>query len=216
MQTPKQENAEIPKALLRRIPTYFHYLNEKANENTEYISSTTIAESLHLTAIQVRKDLALICSTSGKPRIGFEIRQLLIDIKNFLGYNIIDNAILVGAGQLGRTLLSYDGFKEYGLNIACAFDSAKELHFQKINNKYILPLEKIAEFVKQKNVRIGIITVPKQYAQEVCDLLIESGIKGIWNFAPAHLEVPEFISVKNENLAISLALLSRELPENSD
>lgn len=216
MQTPKQENNDIPKALLRRIPAYYHYLNEKAKENTEYISSTTIAESLHLTAIQVRKDLALISSTSGKPRLGFEIRQLLDDIKNFLGYNIIDNAILVGAGQLGRTLLSYDGFKEYGLNIACAFDSAKELHFQKVNNKYILPLEKMNEFVKQKNIRIGIITVPKQHAQDVCDLLIEAGIKGIWNFAPTHLEVPESVSVKDENMAISLALLSRELADFID
>lgn len=216
MQTPKQENNEISKALLRRIPTYYHYLNEKVEENTEYISSTTIAESLHLTAIQVRKDLALISSTSGKPRIGFEIKQLIEDIKNFLGYNSIDNTILVGAGQLGRTLLSYDGFKEYGLNIACAFDTAKELHFQKINNKYILPIEKLPEFVKQKNIRIGIITVPKQHAQDVCDLLIEAGIKGIWNFAPTHLEVPESISVKDENMAISLALLARELTDSID
>ncbi|MEG2071408.1 MAG: redox-sensing transcriptional repressor Rex, partial [Bacteroidales bacterium] len=178
-----------------------------------YISSTTIAESLKLNPIQVRKDLAFVSSTAGKPRMGFEINELINDIETFLGYNNVDDAILVGVGQLGRTLLSYDGFKNYGLNIVAAFDSNEDIVDIKISGKNILPMSKLPALVDRLKINIGIITVPKQYAQEICNIMVKSGIRGIWNFAPIHLEVPADIVVKNENMAASLAYLSRKLSE---
>ncbi|MEG1556474.1 MAG: redox-sensing transcriptional repressor Rex, partial [Bacteroidales bacterium] len=127
MEEIKHKSAGISKATLNRLPTYFYYLKERIKEGEHYISSTTIAESLKLNPIQVRKDLAFVSSTAGKPRMGFEINELINDIETFLGYNNVDDAILVGVGQLGRTLLSYDGFKNYGLNIVAAFDSNEDI-----------------------------------------------------------------------------------------
>ena len=177
---------------------------------SKHISATTIAEALQLNDVQVRKDLASV-SSSGKPKVGYNVKDLIAELEAFLGYNDIDNAVIVGAGSLGKALLNYSGFKAYGLNIIAAFDLCEEpTEFQ---GKTVFPIAQLGSFCRKVNVHIGIITVPASSAQEICDLLVESGIRAIWNFAPVHLVVPDGILVQNENMASSLALLSNHLRE---
>lgn len=210
------EPIKITKAVLSRLPLYYNFLLEKRKENYKYVSSTVIAKSLKLNNIQVRKDLACVSKQLGKPRMGFEIESLVSDIEEVLGFNNLDEVVLVGCGRLGRTLMSYQGFADYNLNIVAGFDNSLELVGAKVNDKPILHIDKLAPIVERLNIKIGIITVPRESAQEVCDIMVSAGIKVIWNFAPVHLEVPDGIIIKHENLAVSLALLAQKLYETKD
>ena len=200
----------ISKHNLQRLPMYLSYIQGLPEDAPKNISATTIAEALQLNDVQVRKDLASV-SSSGKPKVGYNVKDLIAELEAFLGYNDIDNAVIVGAGSLGKALLNYSGFKAYGLNIIAAFDLCEEpTEFQ---GKTVFPIAQLGSFCRKVNVHIGIITVPASSAQEICDLLVESGIRAIWNFAPVHLNTPEGILVQNENMAASLALLSKHLSE---
>ncbi len=200
----------ISKHTLQRLPMYLSYIQGLPEDAPKNISATTIAEALQLNDVQVRKDLASV-SSSGKPKVGYNVKDLIAELEVFLGYNDIDNAVIVGAGSLGKALLNYSGFKAYGLNIIAAFDLCEEpTEFQ---GKTVFPIAQLGSFCRKVNVHIGIITVPASSAQEICDLLVESGIRAIWNFAPVHLVVPDGILVQNENMASSLALLSNHLRE---
>ena len=200
----------ISKYTLQRLPMYLSYIQGLPEDAPKNISATTIAEALQLNDVQVRKDLASV-SSSGKPKVGYNVKDLIAELEAFLGYNDIDNAVIVGAGSLGKALLNYSGFKAYGLNIIAAFDLCEEpTEFQ---GKTVFPIAQLGSFCRKVNVHIGIITVPASSAQEICDLLVESGIRAIWNFAPVHLVVPDGILVQNENMASSLALLSNHLRE---
>jgi redox-sensing transcriptional repressor len=201
-------NLNISKSTLQRLPLYLNYL-KSVREKYVNISATIIAEALKLNDVQVRKDLASV-SSSGKPKVGYVTEDLISELENFLGYNTVNNAIIVGAGKLGKALMGYSGFKEYGLNILMAFDSDNSV----VNEKeMIMPIDRLSELCKKMNIKIGIITVPAQHAQAVCDLLVESGVLAIWNFAPVHLRVPDGILVQNENMAAALAVLSNHLTE---
>lgn len=198
----------ISKSTLQRLPLYLNYLKSVRDKYVN-ISATIIADALKLNDVQVRKDLASV-SSSGKPKVGYVTEDLIKELENFLGYNTVNNAIIVGAGKLGKALMGYSGFKEYGLNILMAFDSDSNV----VNEaQMIMPISRLTELCKKMNIKIGIITVPAQHAQEVCDLLVESGVLAIWNFAPVHLRVPDGILVQNENMAASLAVLSNHLAE---
>lgn len=193
----------ISKASLGRLPAYLNYL--KTLPDATNISSAAIAAALSLGEVQVRKDLAGV-SCAGKPKTGYLAANLIRDIEEFLGYNNVKDAIIVGAGKLGKALLNYSGFARYGLNIVASFDiNAKE------NDKKVFSLEKLEDLCRRMNIKIGIITVPAQSAQSVCDLLVANEILAIWNFAPVHLSVPKHILLQNENMAVSLALLSNHL-----
>lgn len=211
MKKDKQQSIVTMKSTLGRLPLYYCYLRDKVSAGEEYISSSTIAESLKLNPIQVRKDLAFVSKLPGKPRMGFRIDQLIQDLESFLGYDNYNEAVLIGVGGLGRTLLGYDGFVHYGLDIVAGFEVNENLIGIKIKNKPILPLSKLGQVVERMNIKIGIIAVPKENAQDVCQILLDHGIKAIWNFAPTHIEVPDGILIKNENIAASLAVLSNEL-----
>lgn len=199
----------LSKQALKRLPVYMSYLKSLDTQQVEYISSSTVAEALDMNDVQVRKDLAAVCKTAGIPKKGFVVRDLIGGISDFLGYSQGNDAILIGAGNLGMALMSYRGFDNYGINIVAAFDSRPEV----IDNKKIFDISRLGEICKKLNVKIGIITVPDTAAQKVCDLLVESGILAIWNFAPTHIKAPEDILVQNENMASSLALLSNHLRE---
>jgi len=203
---------EISKSTLKRLPTYLSHLKGISSENSTYISATALAAALDMGEVQVRKDLALV-SNGGRPKVGYHRESLIRDLEAFLGYTNINDAVLVGAGKLGRALLSYSGFAEYGLNILAAFDSDDVLIGTSKSGKPIMQMSRLEEFCKLNKIRIGIITVPAEYAQEVCDSLIACGIKAIWNFAPKHLDVPSGILVQSENMAASLAVLSKHLSE---
>ena len=152
----------------------------------------------------------------GKPKLGFEISALIGDIEDFLGYNNTSEAVIVGVGRLGKTLLSYGGFESHGLKLVAGFDANSEIEGSVYGGKKVFAIDKFQSLVKRMNILIGIITVPKDQAQPVCDMMIGAGIRAIWNFAPTHLSVPEDIIVKYEDLAASLALLSKALKDDLD
>lgn len=194
---------------LQRLPDYLNCLKSLLSASVETVSAKTVAEYLGLGEIQVRKDLASV-STGGKPKIGYVTRDLIRDLETYLGYHDSHDAVLVGAGKLGKALLSYEGFREYGLNIVAAFDTKGPEADDDMPGK-IHSVETLSDLCRRLKIRIGIITVPAGSAQEVCDTLVQSGVLAIWNFAPTHLHVPSNILVKNENMAVSLAILSQHL-----
>ncbi len=212
----KEGAREISKATLARMPLYLHFLQEENSKGAQYISSTVIAQNISVSSVLVRKDLALVSSEAGRPRLGFAISRLIVDIEKFLGYDNLSNAIIVGAGGLGRAFLCYEGFKSNGLNIVAAFDISEKLIGTKVAEKEILPLSKLKEFVEENKIKIGVITVPKVAAQEVLNKMVEAGIQAIWNFAPAPLRVPKGIILKTEDLAASLAMLAGKLYRRID
>ena len=195
---------------LQRLPTYLNYL--KSLDDDGNISSTEIARALGLNDVQVRKDLSSV-SSGGRPKVGYNIRGLILDLKEFLGYNAVNDAVMVGCGNLGRALMSYRGFREFGLRIVAGFDVSDDIVGEEVSGKPVLPLSGLPQYCRENGIRIGVITTPAQAAQKACDLLMEGGIKAVWNFAPAHITVGEGVLVQNENMACSLALLSKHLNE---
>lgn len=199
----------ISKATLGRLPHYLQLLRELSDDNVPSISATVIAKKLSLGEVQVRKDLSAV-SGAGKPRIGYKTVDLIKSIEAYLGQGDMTNAVLVGAGKLGKALLEFDDFEDYGVKIIAAFD-CNETAIRYNRSIEILPMNDFASFCKKNNVKIGIITVGAGSAQDVCNRMIESGIMAIWNFAPCNLEVPDGILIKQERLALSLAYLNNKL-----
>ena len=197
----------IPKATLGRLPQYLEYLRSLP-EIRRTISATAIAGALSLGDVQVRKDLAAV-SGAGKPKIGYKTDKLIADIESHLGCEKLTNAVLVGAGKLGRALLDYDGFEDFGVRIIAGFDCNETI--LKKGAKDILPIKDIGAYCQEHGVKLGIITVGAGSAQEVCDKLVESGIEAIWNFAQVNLKVPNGVLLKQENLALSLAYLNNQI-----
>lgn len=208
----KAENT-VSRATIARLPAYLRLIRRYKEEGKQFVSSTTVAEELKRNPVQVRKDLAVVSSVEGKPRSGFLIDQLIADIESFLGVDNASEAVLVGAGGLGKTLLSYGGFENYSLRIIAAFDTNPELEGVEINGKPIYGMDRLEEILAGTGVQMAVITVPKACAQEVCNRLIAAGIRAVWNFAPVHLNVPSGVAVKNEDLAASFAILSGRLRE---
>ncbi len=200
---------EISVATIQRLPIYLDYLKSVEGENG-HISAATVARALGLGEVQVRKDLASV-SSSGKPKVGYEVRELVKALEEALGYDTVRGAIIIGAGKLGRALLGYEGFSNSGLHILAAFDTDPAKAGGTESGKPIYSMDMLSEFCRKTKVHIGIITVPAAHAASASEALVKAGILAIWNFAPIHLEVPEHIIVKNENMASSLAVLSSNL-----
>ena len=201
----------VSPAVLERLPNYLNYLRCLPADVVN-ISSAAIARALGLGEVLVRKDLAAICDI-GKPKVGYCVTDLICAIEAFLGYNRTDTAIIIGAGKLGRALLDYDGFFSYGMNIVAAFDVDPGVIGVTEGGKQIYAISSLPAFCRENNIRIALLAVPADHAQEACDQLIDCGIRAIMNFAPVHLNVRKDVLVKNENIAISLALLSKRYME---
>ena len=209
--TVEREEKGISKATIARMPLYLHLLQEENTKGTKYISSTLIAQTISVSSVLVRKDLELVSSEPGRPKLGFAVSRLIVDIEKFLGYDTVSEAIVVGAGGLGRAFLGYEGFKHNGLNVVAVFDVDRRLIGQYVAGKPILPMSQLKEFVCAHNVKIGIVTVPKHAAQEAVDKMVDAGVRAVWNFAPAPVRVPQDIVLKTEDLAASLAILAGKL-----
>lgn len=201
--------ASVARATLGRLPLYLQYLKSLPRDGNPTVSATIIAKALGLGEVQVRKDLSSV-SGEGKPKIGYVTAELIDKLESFLRLNDKSCAVIVGAGRLGKALLGYGGFADYGLEIVAAFDSDSEKIGGSVSNKTILPVEQLEAFCQSENVRIGIITVPEGGAQDICDRMVKCGIRAIWNFAPRTLTVPEGVLLRQENLALSLAYLNAQ------
>lgn len=204
------ERSNVTKATLGRLPQYLQFLNGLPSGQYDHISATTIARMLSLGEVQVRKDLAAV-SGLGKPKVGYRTSELIKDLEDALGCKKLTPAILVGAGKLGRALLDYNGFEEYGVKITAAFDCNEQVLRMNNTSKEILPISSLKKYCSENGIRIGIITVGSGSAQDVCDQMLEAGITAIWNFAPCQLKVPDNVLVKQENLALSLAHLNSQI-----
>lgn len=202
----------VPEPTLRRLPLYHRYVEGLKEEGQVSVSCTQIGAMLGLDPTQVRKDIE-VTGIVGRPRVGYGVAELLKAIETFLGWDNISSAFLVGAGSLGSALLGYTKFQQYGLEIVAAFDSDPAKANKRIHDKVVLPLSKMADLAERMHVHIGIITVPAGAAQRVADLMVEGGIRAIWNFAPVRLQVPEKVIVHNEDLYCSLASLSQKLAQ---
>lgn len=204
--------AKYSLSTLQRLPTYYHYLRG-LDGSVKTISATQIAKALNLGEVQVRKDLAEGCG-EGRPKIGYKTEVLIAKLKDTLGCDQSTPAIIVGVGKLGQALMGYKGFDDYGLKILAGFDTDVNLIGKSIGDKNIYAMSEIETFVAEHQIKLGILTLPHQHAQQTADILVKVGIKGIWNFTPSHIVEPKEVVLRNENLAASLAILSRQMEEN--
>lgn len=187
-------------AVFKRLPIYLQFLRGLPEE-TVNISAAAIARDIGYGDVQVRKDLALV-SGEGKPKTGYEKTRLIKSLEDYLGYSSAKKAVIIGAGKLGLALMDYKGFNEWGLEISAAFDN-DEARVNPSNN--IFGMESLSGYCEENGIKIGIIAVPAQAAQEVCDRLCEASVKAIWSFAPVSLKVPDGVTVQYENMAASVA-----------
>jgi redox-sensing transcriptional repressor len=190
----------IPEPTLRRLPVYYQYLKRKHEEKgLDYISCTRIGSDLNVLPIQVRKDLQ--CADAvGKPKLGYNVKELIGTIETFLGWNNTTEA-----------LLGYQGFREYGLDIIAAFDIDEKKVGTKVAGRSIFHVSKLPDMIRRMSVKIGVLTVPAAHAQEQADTMVKAGIRAIWNFSPVKISVPPQVIVQHENLASSLVVLSKKL-----
>ena len=189
---------QISEHVIKRL-TLYHFILDELNNNETTISSTKIAQLLNIDASQVRKDLKIL-NNSGKCRVGYNTKELKRSIESSLGFKQPKNAFIIGAGNLGSALAKYNSFKDYGLNILAMFDSDSKKIGTTINGKPVYDVTQIKDFIKNLSVDIAILTVPKEYAQNTANLLVEYGIKYIWNFTPCVLNITSTVRVWNENL----------------
>lgn len=198
-----REKQTVARATLGRLPEYLRYLRSTYPES-KTVSATAISRALGYGEVQVRKDLNAVCG-AGKPKIGYVTEELIRAIEEHLAGGDCSRVVIVGAGKLGGALLDYDGFRSFGLDVVAAFDSDSDKCGKSAKDKPILPVDRLEDYCRTEGIRIGVITVPKAAAQDVCDRLVRAGIRAIWNFSSVHLKVPEDVLLQNENLALSLA-----------
>lgn len=198
---------------LKRLPRYLLYLKELHGQGCAYIAAPAVARHLGLNEVQVRKELSLMSSAPGKPRTGFPVVDLIDNMETYLGYRNVDDAILVGVGSLGHALLGNSGFDHCGVHIVAAFDRNDAMDGLTVHGKPIFSVRRMVDLCQRMHIRIGIITVSPDQAQQVCDQLVSAGILAIWNFAPVQLRVPDHVIVRNEDLSSSLAMLAHQLQE---
>lgn len=202
----------LSQGTLQRLPQYLIMLKTEQNEGHTAVTADDISAVVRVSPSQVRHDLTA-CGMNRAPGDSYPVAELTGLIEHALGYDDISNAVIVGAGQLGRALLSYQNYSDYGVDVIAAFDADESLVGREIAGRPVLSVKRMSSLCRRMKVHIGIITVPAPYAQEACDRLLEGGIQAIWNFAPVHLKVPDNVVVKNEIIAVSLGELSRQLQE---
>ena len=205
--------SKISHRQLSRYPIYLKYLLDLRDSGEKTISSPKLAKALSFSEEQVRKDLQVVSKSEGKPKMGRDINLLINDIQSFLGYNSYTKAAVIGVGHLGNALMNYRGFNEFGLDVVCGFDVDSSIVGSKVNGKEIYSIYQLAAKLEELDIKIAILVTPIDAAQEMTNRLVNANIKGIWNFVPTHLNVPNSVVVENINLASSLAILEHKLKE---
>lgn len=202
-----KEHIVISKATIDRLPLYFRTLRQIQQEGVEIISSEELGRRIGVTPEQIRKDLASF-GEFGKKGVGYFVRELIRNISEILGLHRNWNIAIVGVGHLGWALANYRNFASLGFNLAAIFDIDPAKIGQIIGGVEISGIDRLEAIAKEKNIHIGVITVPAPYAQEVADRLVAAGVRGIWNFAPVKLNVPENIRLVSEDLSVGLSSIS--------
>ena len=204
------DEKSISKAVIRRLPRYYRYLGELLEEGVERISSNELSSKMHVTASQIRQDLNNF-GGFGQQGYGYNVPYLYAEIGKILGLDRTHHIIIIGAGNLGQALANYVKFEKRGFKVVGIFDINPVLKGISIRGNEIRMMDELPEFLRENDVQIATLTLPKAYAEETANLLVENGIKAIWNFAHLDLAVPEDVIVENVHLSESLMRLSYNL-----
>ena len=210
----EKEN-KVSVTVIRRLPKYYRYLGELLKKGINRVSSQELSNMTGFTASQIRQDLNNF-GGFGQQGYGYNVEELHKQLGKILGLDKIYNTVIAGAGNLGQAVANYKGFADAGFKVLSLFDKNPKLIGLKIRDLEIRDVDELEDFIKENNVEIGIITTPKESAQDIADIYMKAGIKGIWNFAPADLDVKEDIVIENVHLNESLFTLSYFLNNRSD
>lgn len=198
---------DISKATIDRLPLYLRTLLTIQDEGLDIISSEELGRRLEITPEQIRKDLASF-GQFGKKGVGYYVNELRHSVSNILGLDNHWNIAIIGVGHLGAALANHHNFIALGFNMVALFDSDSAIIGKMVNHLKVRDIKSLEKVIKQLDVDIGIITVPGQFAQKVADRLVKAKIKGIWNFAPIKMKVPDSVHIVNEDLSVGLSCLS--------
>lgn len=209
------EDREISQAVISRLPRYFRYLGELRDGGIERVSSQELSDIMRVTASQIRQDLNNF-GGFGQQGYGYNVDYLYDEIGKILGLHNEHNLILVGAGHLGQALVNYMNFERRGFIFRGVFDINEQLHGMQIRGIAVRPMREMEQFVRENDIDIAVLTIPKAGAVEVAEKLVSYGIKGFWNFAHVDLHVPENIQVENVHLSDSLMKLSYNLASHDE
>ena len=201
------EQKEISQAVIGRLPRYFRYLGELKDEGIERISSQELSDIMKVTASQIRQDFNNF-GGFGQQGYGYKVEYLYQEIGKILGLDKTHHLIIIGAGNLGQALANYMNFERRGFLFKGIFDNNPALFGKKIRNLEVKPMDELEQFVRENNIDIAVLTIPKNSAIQVADRLAANGIKGIWNFDHVDLNVPQEIQVENVHLSDSLMKLT--------
>lgn len=204
----------ISQAVIGRLPRYLRYLGELKDEGVERISSQDLSELMKVTASQIRQDFNNF-GGFGQQGYGYNVEYLYTEIAKILGLDKTHNFVIIGAGNLGQALGGYLNFERRGFIFCGIFDKNPALVGKEVRGIKVRPMEELDDFVKNNDIEIAVLTIPKTSAVEVAERLAEDGIKAIWNFAHVDLNLPEHIQVENVHLSDSLMKLSYNLNRNS-
>lgn len=204
---------QLPEPTLRRLPWYLSYVSMLRSSGVEYVSSTLIARELDVDASQIAKDLSFL-NIKGKTRIGYEVASLEQVLEDFLGFKKTHNAVIAGVGSLGSALMADSGLQRYGLDIVAGFDVNKNIVGKEIAGVPVFDMSRLADVRREFNAEIGILTVPVEVAQEVCDKMVGAGFKALWNFTPIRIRTAGDIVVSNTSIYAHLALMYNRLTQN--
>lgn len=204
------ENSEISLAVVKRLPRYYRYLEELLDNGVERISSGELSNKMGVTASQIRQDLNHF-GGFGQQGYGYNVEYLYNEIAKILGMDRHHNIIIVGAGNLGKAIANYTNFTKRGFIVKGIFDSNAQVVGTECRGMKVMPMDEIEPFIKENNIEILALTIPKTSANDVAKIAVEAGIKGIWNFAHMDLTVPDSVVVENVHLSESLMTLSYKL-----
>ena len=208
-----EKKKNVSMAVIKRLPKYHRYLKELMRNDVDRISSKELGEKIGFTASQIRQDLNNF-GDFGQQGYGYNVKELYKQISLILGLDKEYTGVIIGAGNLGQAIANYNRFSELGLSIECIFDANPKLVGMRIRDIEIRDIDTLSEFLQENRVDIGIICVPRINAQKVSNMLVKGGIKGIWNFAPVDLVVPEDVKVENVHLSESLLTLVYLMKDN--
>jgi len=197
----------ISKATIDRLPLYFRTLRLAQDEGIDIISSDELGRRLGITPEQIRKDLASF-GQFGKKGVGYYVNELKRNVGEILGLDNHWNIAVIGIGHLGAALANYQNFVTLGFNLVALFDQDPVVIGSTVNHVKVEDIINLDEIIKERNIHIGIIAVPAAFAQGVADKLVAAGVRGIWNFAPIKMKVPDFMHIVNEDLSVGLSSLS--------
>jgi redox-sensing transcriptional repressor len=199
--------SEVPNPAVRRLSLYLRQLETLAAADVATVSSRKLAQSLTLTDAQVRKDLAYF-GQFGRPGVGYEVVPLIQRLRGIFGTDRTTHTLIVGAGNLGRAVAAYGGFRAKGFELVAVFDADEKKIGRKVARLPVQPMDDLPQVIRKHEVHMAILAVPAPAAQAVADRLIELGVRGILNFAPTPLQVPPSVTVRSVDVAAELEQLS--------